>query len=251
LLARCEVDRAAVGIDDIPGDREAETVAFSALVETQTALAEPRRLLGRDTGTIVLDADLDSIADAHPDVHLGSRPFGRVLEQVSQQLQQIVGDDRGTGLRRRDKLPVEPRALRGPLQRAQQSVNGFDHVGMGRLETGTGAQPGTHQLALDPPPHGHRQVFQVIGQGCVALLAQALRIGDQRAERGLEAVGQIRGPGPRALDRLLSRLQECIDLPDQGHDLVRIGFAEAPRPPVRISPRPRRTASSGARPVWI
>ncbi len=186
------------------------------LVQTQTALAESGQLFRRNAWAVVGDLDLDPVLGRHPHPNLGRSPFRGVLQQIAEQLHQIVRHERHDGRGRYVEHPGDTLAIRRALQGAQQAPDGIDHIGPAWRDRGAGAHAGAHQLAIDPPSHRLCELLQVLRQGWIARLAQPLGVGDQGAERGLESMRQIGGPGAGALDCLGARGEQRVDLADQG-----------------------------------
>ena len=71
-----DADRAAVGVDDLAGDEQAQASAAGGCVWAADVLVEDRRLLGRgDAGAVVADVDAqDAVSGRGAD---GDRAAGR------------------------------------------------------------------------------------------------------------------------------------------------------------------------------
>ena len=129
---------------------------------------------------------------------------------------------------------------------ASGATGGCDFV----AEMGAAAQPRARQLAIYMTTHGVNHGRNFISYGCLALLPQTVAVSHQRRERRLHTMREIGGATARTDDILFPGVERSIDLIDERLNFVGNARAQMLFPrPERISATPRRSASSGRRPI--
>src|SRR5690606_27653990 len=92
VLAFLQRNRSAVDFRNVTHDGEAETGPRFASIKPRAAFEDGRALFGRDAAAIILDQDFGRVVAgyAHGDEHAAAAIFGRILDEVTEQLIQIL-----------------------------------------------------------------------------------------------------------------------------------------------------------------